>query len=272
MLTRTIPSSGEKLPVIGLGTWEQFDVSLSDSATSSLTQVLKTMIEKGGSVIDSSPMYARSEEVIGELTSSLPQREDFFYATKVWTAGKDAGIQQMKASLKKMKRSRMDLMQVHNLVDNQTHLDTLKGWKADGLVRYIGVTHYVSSAHKDLENIIKKYKVDFVQFNYSITERNAEKSLLKAASDHGVAVIINEPFDKGSLFKAVKNKTLPEWTAEFDITSWGQFFLKYILSQPAVTVIIPGTSDPKHALDNMLAGHGRIPDESIRREMVEVIQ
>lgn len=269
MLSRPIPSSGEALPVIGLGTWLQFDVGTAAAERQQLREVLQSMAAQGGKLIDSSPMYGRAEQVVGDLTVGSNQ---FFYATKVWTTGRQAGIDQMNTSLRLMRRTTMDLMQVHNLVDYKTHLNTLEAWKAAGKVRYVGVTHYTTSAHDQLEQVIRDHKPDFVQFNYSIRVRNAERRLLDVAREHGVAVIINEPFEKGTLFGAVKDKALPAWAAEYDIHSWGQFFLKYILSHPAVNCVIPGTSNPNHALDNMGAGYGQMPDEKMRAKMVQVVK
>lgn len=272
MSKRKIPSSGEMLPIVGLGTWQQFDVGTSNEERQSLRDVLMRMSEMGGAVIDSSPMYGRSEEVVGDLTSELGIAEKFFFATKVWTSGEQDGIAQMNDSFRKMRRTTMDLMQIHNLVDWQTHLKTLKKWKAEGKIRYIGITHYTTSAHDELERIVKMKEIDFVQFNYSIRVRNAERSLFSAARDNGVAVIINEPFEKGSLFSAVRGKQLPEWCEEYEIKSWAQFFLKFILSHSAVTCVIPGTSNPKHVVDNMGAGFGKLPNENGRKKMVEWIE
>lgn len=271
MIKRIVPSSSEILPVIGLGSWLQFDVN-KEIDLAPLREVLKKMAEYGGKVIDSSPMYGRSEEVIGNLNAELDLEDKFFYATKVWTTGRENGIEQMNASAKKMRRNTIDLMQIHNLVDWQTHFKTLKEWKEKGKVRYIGITHYTASAHDQLEEIVKLKDIDFVQFNYSIGVRNAEDRLLNAANDNGVAVIINEPYESGALFKVVKGKTLPEWSKESDINSWGQFFLKYIISHPAVTCVIPGTSDPKHLVDNMEGGYGQLPDEKMRKTMVEYFE
>ena len=271
MLMRTIPVSGEKLPVVGLGSWQQFDVSSASEERNPLKEVLKNMHHIGGKVIDASPMYGRAEQVIGDLTDEVKLNDKFFLATKVWTTGRQAGVDQMNESLRKMRRKTIDLMQVHNLQDWQTHLKTLKDWKSQGKIRYIGVTHYTDSAHAQLEQIVRSKSVDFVQFNYSIRSRNAEKSLLNAARDNGVAVIINEPFDQGALFRSVKGKELPAWAADYDIKSWAQFFLKYLLGNAAVTCVIPGTSDVKHLVDNMGAGFGRLPDEAGRKKMVEWI-
>ena len=234
MLQRTIPSTGEKLPVVGLGTWLQFDVGADAAARDPLVTVLQRMREMGGRLIDSSPMYGNAEAVVGDLTAASGHADHFFYATKVWTSGEQEGIRQMNASMQKMRRSTIDLMQVHNMQDWQTHLKTMRQWKEAGRIRYIGITHYTDSAHDQLEKVVRSKAVDFVQCNYSMTERNAARSLLNAARDSGVAVIINEPFASGTLFGLVKGKKLPEWVAEYDIKSWAQFFLKYILAHPAV--------------------------------------
>ncbi len=272
LMQRPIPSSGEKIPVVGLGTWIQFDVGNAKEEKDPLREVLKEMYKKGGKVIDSSPMYGRSERVVGELTQEMDQPDHFFYATKVWTSGREAGIRQMRESMQKMRRKTMDLMQVHNLVDYQTHLKTLETWKKESLVRYSGVTHYTASSHSQLENIVTSGLVDFIQVNYSMVDRNAEKRLLPAAKDHGVAVIINRPYAQGNLFGKVKNKPLPQWCEEVDIHSWGQFFLKYLLGNEAVTCVIPGTSNPKHLVDNMGAGMGKLPDDQTRVKMLHVLE
>jgi diketogulonate reductase-like aldo/keto reductase len=272
MMQRPIPSSGEMLPVVGLGTWIQFDVGSSSDERQPLREVLTRMVDHGGKTIDSSPMYGNAEHVIGDLTSELKNSNKFFFATKVWTRGEQQGIKQMEDSLRKMRRETIDLMQVHNLLDWQTHLKTLKKWKAEGKIRYIGITHYTDSYHSELENILRAEKIDFVQFNYSIRGRHAEERLLKAAKDEGVAVIINQPFDSGRLFDRVQNKKLPAWATEFSIKNWAQFFLKFILSNDAVTCVIPGTSNPQHLIENMGAAYGRLPDEKTRKKMVEVIE
>lgn len=267
MIKRAIPSTGELLPVVGAGTWIQFDVDNTATEKAPLLEVLKIMQKNGGKLIDSSPMYNRSEQMVGTLTQETGAADDFFYATKVWTTGKENGQRQMTESMRKMQRKKMDLMQIHNLQDWKTHLNTLQQWKAEGKIRYTGITHYTANAHPQLADIIQKKLVDFVQFNYSVRVRNAEKSLLPAAKDNGVAVIINEPFESGALFNAVKGRALPPWAAEYDIKSWGQFFLKFILSHPVVNCVIPGTSNPKHMADNMQAGLGRLPDEAARNKM-----
>lgn len=272
MRTRPIPSSGEQLPIVGLGTWIQFDVGNSEEDRKTLKKVLKLMAEEGGEVIDSSPMYGSSEQVVGDLTTELNIADQFFYATKVWTRGRQSGINQMEASMQKMRRETMDLMQVHNLLDWQTHLETLQSWKQEGRIRYTGITHHTVSEHSRLEEIARTRDIDFIQVNYSIRTRHAEQSLLDTARANDVAVIINEPYEGGSLFQAVGDRELPGWAADYDISSWGQFFLKYILSHPAVTCVIPGTSDPEHLVDNMGAGYGRLPDEAGRQMMVEYFE
>jgi diketogulonate reductase-like aldo/keto reductase len=268
MLQRTIHVSGEKLPVIGLGSWLQFDVGPSAEERAPLKEVLKRMQELGGKMIDASPMYGRAEQVIGALSNELNLNDQFFLASKVWTTGKQQGIDQMTETLANYGRKKIDLMQVHNLQDYQTHLGTLQEWQQQGKTKYTGVSHYVDAAHPQLEEIVKSKAVDFAQFNYSIRSRNAEKTLLPAALDHGVAVVINEPFDQGALFRIVKGKNLPPWAAEYGMRSWSQFFLKYIISHPAVTCAIPGTSNVKHLEENMNAGFGRLPDTLTRKKMV----
>ena len=272
MLRRPIPSSGEQLPVVGLGTWIQFDAGESQSERVPLLQVLKNMNGIGGKVIDSSPMYGRSESVIGDLSTQLNKSDQFFYATKVWTQGREDGIEQMHASMKKMRRKTIDLMQVHNLIDWQTHLKTLRQWKEQGKIRYIGITHYIDSSHDELERIINSEKPDFVQFNYSIRNRHAEQRLLNVARDRGTAVIINQPFESGNLFNAIRGKPLPPWASEYAINYWAQYFLKYLISNPAVNIVIPGTSDPMHIIENMQAAYEPLPDEKGRKKLIEYFE
>lgn len=267
MSKRPIPSSNEQLPIVGIGTWQTFDVGGSSQDLKILRQVLVEMRNLGGKTIDSSPMYGSSEAVVGELTQNSEFEDAFFYATKVWTSGRQAGIDQMNASIKKMRRTTMDLMQIHNLVDWQTHVKTLRAWKEQGKIRYWGLTHYLDSTHSTLEKIIRQEKPDFVQFNYSIRSRNSEKSLFETVRKHGTAVLVNQPFEGGALFQKVKGKSLPDWCKDYDITSWGQYFLKFILSNEAVTCVIPGTSKPHHAIDNMGAGYGKLPDTAGREKM-----
>jgi diketogulonate reductase-like aldo/keto reductase len=269
MLERTIPRSGELLPVIGLGTYDAFDVGSSPTDRTPLGEVLEALVEQGGSLVDSSPMYGRAEGVVGDLQSQLGLRPKLFLATKVWTSGRDAGIRQMEESFRLMRAQRMDLMQIHNLVDVRTHTATLKEWKQQQRVRYVGVTHYHEGAYDQLEALIRSREYDFVQFNFSLSEREAEERVLPLAQEMGVAVIANRPFAKASLFGRVRGKALPEWAKEFDCESWAQFFLKYIVSHPAITCVIPATSKPGHARDNLKAGYGRMPDEATRGKMVE---
>src|SRR6266436_5237920 len=265
VLTRAIPSSSEKLPVIGLGTWRTFDVDLRADNRKQLAEVLSLFVKLGGRVIDSSPMYGWSEQVIGELATQLGLHEKLFLATKVWTRGKQAGIESMERSLARLQTKRIDLMQVHNLADATTQLATMRDWKAQGRFRYIGVTHYESGAFSEVEKVLRSEKLDFLQINYSIMEREAEKKILPLAQECGVAVIINRPFGGGDLFARVRAKALPDWAAEFDCRSWAQFFLKWIVAHPAVTCVIPATNNPRHMEDNMAAGFGRLPDTKMRQ-------
>ncbi len=269
ILQRTIPSTGEKIPAIGVGTWQTFNVGNSEAERNPLKEVLQKMIEMGSTVIDSSPMYGSSEAVVGELSTEAGVNDKLFIATKVWTAGASEGINQMNQSFIFLKRKKIDLMQVHNLVDWQTHMKTIRKWKEEGKIRYIGITHYTDSVHGTLADIIKNNPIDFVQVNYNLLDWNAEKVLFPVAMERKVAVIVNRPFEEGSLFRRVSGKELPEWAAEFDCKSWAQFFLKFILSHPAVTVAIPGTSKVSHLIDNLGAATGKLPDESQRNKMKE---
>ncbi len=272
IMKRKIPGSGEELPVIGVGTWITFDVGSLEKDRAPLKEVLTQLVSQQGSVIDSSPMYGRSEKVVGEISTELGINNKLFMATKVWTSGREAGIQQMKSSFELMQREQIDLMQIHNMIDWETHLKTLREWKEEGKIRYIGITHYTDNAHTQLENIIRNNPIDFIQVNYSITDRHAEESLFKVAQEYNVGVIVNQPFGGGDLFDRIGTKKLPEWVKEFDCTGWGSFFLKFILAQPAVTCAIPGTSTLKHMVDNLSAGVGRLPDAQQRKKMIELIK
>ena len=267
MITRAIPVSAEKLPVIGMGTWQTFDVGSGEDERAPLREVLSRFFAAGGRVIDSSPMYGRSESVTGELVARLKAQDGFFVATKVWTRGEHAGIEQMNESLARLRVRAIDLMQVHNLEDAGTHLRTLEKWRAEGRVRYVGITHYRDGAYDELERYLARGGIDFVQFNYSLAERSAERRMLPVAAERRAAVLINRPFAAGNMFARVRGKPLPGWAAEIDCQSWAQVFLKYIVSHPAVTCAIPATSDVKHLEDNMGAGVGRLPDETLRRRI-----
>ena len=272
LVKRSVPRSGEALPVIGLGTYIVFDVAPNAPELADLKEVLTTFVAGGGSLVDSSPMYGRAESVVGELAAALGLRDALFLATKVWTSGQQAGIRQMQDSLRLMRTRRIDLLQIHNLLDFATHTKTLREWKAASTIRYLGITHYHAGAYRELEKLLRTRDYDFVQFNYSLAEREAERSLLAVAAETGTAVIINRPFAQGELFAKVKGRELPAWAAEFDCTSWAQFFLKYIVAHPAVTCVIPGTGKARHMVDNLKAGSGRLPDERMRKRMVELMQ
>ncbi len=267
MLTRPIPSTGERLPAVGLGTWRTFDVGPTAAERAPLAEVLRRFVALGGRVIDSSPMYGTAETVVGDLTAELGLQTSLFVATKVWTSGRDAGVAQMEHSLRRLRLARLDLEQVHNLLDWRTHLRTLRQWKDAGRIRYLGVTHYVAGAHAELERVIQSEPLDFVQVNYSLAEREAERRLLPLARDRGVAVLVNRPYAEGALFQRVRGRTLPPWAADLGCATWGQFFLKWILGHPAVTCVIPATDKPEHLADNMAAGAGAVPDAAARDRM-----
>jgi aryl-alcohol dehydrogenase-like predicted oxidoreductase len=272
MITRSIPSTGEKIPVIGLGTSQTFDVGDSESERAPLAQVVSNFVKLGGKLIDSSPMYGRAEEVIGDLLVQTQLRDSVFLATKVWTQGKQAGIESMERSLARFKTTRIDLMQVHNLVDLDTQLATLRDWKAARKIRYLGITHHNESSFPEVERILRREKLDFLQINYSIMERAAEETILPLARDRGVAVIVNRPFARGGLFASVRSKPLPDFSREFDCNSWAQFFLKWIIANPAVTCVIPATDNAQHLEDNMRGGIGRFPDAKLRQRMVDPVK
>lgn len=269
MLRRSIPGSGESLPAVGLGTWQTFDIGTEASGRASRTEVLRRFLAGGGRVIDSSPMYGRAEAVVGELLADVGGAP--FLATKVWTTGRIAGEAQMRESLRRMRTGRMDLMQVHNLLDWETHLPVLRAWKAEGRIRYLGVTHYSLPAFAQLERLIRTEGLDFVQLPYSVATREAEKRLLPAAAASGTAVLVMRPFEEGALFHAVRGRDLPAWAAEVGAKSWAQLFLKFVLSHPAVTAAIPATARPDHVSDNLAAGAGPLLDGKMRRRLTEEI-
>ena len=268
-VTRPIPSSGERLPVVGLGTWQTFDVGGDAQAHAPLREVLALFAAGGGKVIDSSPMYGSSESVVGDLVAELGLRAKLFLATKVWTSGREEGIRQMEQSLRRLRAERLDLMQVHNLVDVATHTRTLEAWKQAGRVRYVGITHYTSSAYPEIERWLKNGRYDFLQINYSLDEPEAAERLLPLAQERKVAVIVNRPFGQGSMFRRTRGKALPAWARELGIASWAQYFLKWIVGHPAVTCAIPGTGKPEHMKDNLAAAYGALPDEAARKRMAE---
>lgn len=271
IITKPIPKTGERLPVIGLGTWQTFDVSTAESARAPLRGVLREFVRSGGTAIDSSPMYGKSESVTGDLAAELGVRNKLFFATKVWTNGRDAGIRQMEQSYKRLRTERMDLLQVHNLVDYRIHLSTLRAWKEQNKVRYIGVTHYTASAYDELARVLAHEELDFVQLNYSFAERDAEKRLLPLAAEKRLAVLINRPLAAGNLFSRVRDKPLPPWANEVGCTTWAQFFLKFVISHPAVTCAIPATGKVEHLTDNMRAAFGPLPDTSARERMARYV-
>ena len=271
MRYHAIPKSGERLPVIGVGTSRVFDVGSSDSDRLGPRDTLKVLGQVSNAMLDTSPMYGEAERVSGDLSAELGIRDNLFFATKVWTTGRDAGIAQMNDSFRLLRTDRIDLMQIHNLVDWQTHLDTLIDWKAQGRIRYIGITHYNQGGHDKLEAVMRAVPLDFVQLNYSLVEPQAEQRLLPLAQEKGIAIIVNRPFARGSLFGKTRDRELPDWAREIDCQSWAQFFLKWIVSHPAVTVAIPGTSKAKHMADNLGAGKGRMPTKAIRERMKGLI-
>ena len=266
-ITRPIPSSGERIPAIGMGTWLTFDVGRSSSDRTRLRGVLQTFFDRGGRLIDSSPMYGRSELVVGELLPQINPRPPLFSATKVWIPGRRFGAMQMEASQKLWRVPKFDLLQVHNLLDWEGHLQTLKEWKASGRVRYIGVTTSHGRRHEELERIMLREPLDFVQFTYNLADRSAERRLLPLAHERKMAVILNRPLDGGNLFDRVRGKALPTWASEFDCTTWSQFFLKFVVSHPAVTCAIPATSQVAHMSENMGSAVGRLPDAAMRARM-----
>jgi diketogulonate reductase-like aldo/keto reductase len=272
-ITRAIPASGERLPVIGMGTSRTFDVAPDAEQRALLPPVLQAFFGHGGGVIDTSPMYGYAEAVLGELLQSVSyDRQRLFAATKVWTWGRDEGQRQMQESMRLTGIDRFDLIQIHNLRDWQVHLETLRDWKQQGKVRYIGITTSHGRDHEELALALETAPFDFVQFSYNLVDREVERRLLPLAQERGIAVLVNRPFQRGELFQAVRGKDLPDWAAEFDCTSWAQFFLKFIVSHPAVTCAIPASSKVHHLVDNMGAGTGRLPAAAMRKQMIQLIE
>jgi len=270
MLTRPIPSSGESLPVIGIGTYKGFDIGSSGKERASVGGVLSTLFSQGGSVVDSSPMYGKAEEVAGDLLAAQDSRKRAFVATKVWTEGRQSGIDQMNRSMKLLQCDYLDLMQVHNLVDWRTHLATLRSWKEEGRIRYLGITHYSSSAYAEMEKIMRAEALDFVQLNYSLDDRAAEQRLLPLAAERGIAVLVNLPFGQGRLFKSLRGSPLPAWLQEAGCETWSQALLKFALAHKAVTCVIPGTGNPDHMSENCRAGLGEMMQESMVKKLASL--
>jgi diketogulonate reductase-like aldo/keto reductase len=270
MLTRPIPSSGEALPVVGVGTWQVFDVGGDAEELEVRRKIIELLIDKGGSVVDSSPMYARAEKVVGDVIGAAGNRDRLFLATKVWTNGKGNGESQMRRSIELMRAGTIDLMQVHNLRDVDAHMGTIRDWQQDGRIRYSGVTDYRASALDEIEGAMRMYKPEFVQINYSVAERDADRRLLPLARDLGIAILVNRPFVTGNLFRAVRGRELPDWATPF-AESWGQLFLKFIISHSAVSAVIPATSKIEHMADNLGAGFGELPDEPLRQRIVALV-
>lgn len=270
MITKEIPSTGEALPVIGLGTYRAFNATLYPKKMKELKDVLTLFLEAGGTLIDSSPMYGKAESVTGDILANINTNHKAFLATKVWTDGKQNGINEMNESLRKMRCTQLNLMQVHNLVDCDTHLSTLREWQTAGKIQYIGITHYTENAFDELGRYLKKYpEINFCQFPYSIARRDAEDYFLDLCQDLNVATLINRPFEQDGLFAKIKRVTLPEWAAELGCTTWAQYFLKYILGHAGATCAIPATSNPDHMADNLISGQGRMPDSQELKKMAK---
>jgi aryl-alcohol dehydrogenase-like predicted oxidoreductase len=271
MNTRPIPSTGEPLPVVGCGTWRTFDVGDNPQAQAALAEVLRILFDNGGSIIDSSPMYGSSEAVAGAVLTRIGGHSRAFVATKVWTEGRDAGIAQMEESMRHFQQPRIDLMQIHNLLDWRTQLATLREWKAQGRIRYLGITHYTSGAFAEVEAVMRSQTLDFVQINYAADDRAAEQRLLPLARERGIGVIVNQPFGGGGLLGKLKGQPVPTWGKEIGCTTWAQLLLKFVLAHPAVTCVIPGTGRPEYMQDNVRAGFGSCPDESMRQRIAAAV-
>ncbi len=268
VLRRPIPSSGEMLPVIGVGTAVTYEIETSDAKFPQLVDSVRAFLDNGGSLIDTSPTYGRAEKNLGEIFRHTGQRKQAFLATKISTTGEQSGIDQVAASLRDMGTDRLDLLQVHNIRDTDTHLRTIRRLKDEGKVRYVGITTSFDNAYGEFERIVQREKLDFIQIDYALDNRNAEERILPLARERGIAVLINLPFGRGRLFSRARGRPLPPFADELDCTSWAQFFLKFLLANPAVTVVIPGTDRPEFALDNLNAARGRIPDARMREQMV----
>lgn len=273
LLHKTIPSSGETLPIIGIGTARRYDVGESETERAPLREVLREFTAMGGQVVDTAPTYGRAEQVTGDLVREIGNREQVFIATKVslrGQTGREAGIRQMETSMQRFGTDHIDLMQVHNLVDWRTQLATLREWKEAGRIRYIGITTSFPRQYEEFEQVMREQTLDFVQLDYAIDNRDAEQRLLPLAADRGMAVLVNLPYSRGKVFAAAGDRPLPEWAAEFDAHTWGQFFLKFVVSHPAVTCAIPGTAKMDYLIDNLGAARGRLPDTAQRKQMEQL--
>jgi diketogulonate reductase-like aldo/keto reductase len=269
MILRPIPGTGETIPIVGLGTWKTFDVATSTASRLGPRTVLDEFVKLGGRLVDSSPMYGSAEQVVGDLARDLGVSEKLFMATKVWTTGRQKGDAAMRESMRRMGVSRMDLMQVHNLVDVDTHLETLAEWKADGLVRYVGITHYTASSHAEVGRVLDRHDVDFLQINYSVVEREVERWLLPMSKERGIAVIANRPLATGDLTSSLRSRPLPPIAAELECSSWASLLIKFVIAHPAITCAIPATGNVEHLRQNMSAGCGTLPTERQRLEIVK---
>jgi aryl-alcohol dehydrogenase-like predicted oxidoreductase len=273
LLRKKIPSSGETIPIIGIGTARRYEEIKSEAEKVPLRETIKQFQALGGTVIDSSPSYGTAEAVVGELVEGLKMRDSLFLATKVSLrkGGRDEGVAQIEASFKKFRTNKIDLLAVHNLLDTDTQLKTIRELKAAGRVRYVGITTSFDNQYRDFEQVMRRETLDFVQVDYALDNRDAGDRLIPLAADRGMAVMINLPFGRGRLFNAVQGKKLPEWASEFDCASWAQFFLKYIVSHPAITCAVPGMARPEYVVDNLGAARGRLPDAAMRKRMEQFI-
>ena len=273
LIQKKIPSTGESIPIIGLGTARRYEEVKTDAEKIPLRETIRQFQALGGTVIDSSPSYGTAEAVVGELVEGLKIRDSLFLATKVSLrkGGRDEGVAQIEASFKKYRTNKIDLLAVHNLLDTDTQLKTIRELKAAGRVRYVGITTSFDNQYRDFEQVMRRETLDFVQVDYALDNRDAGDRLIPLAGDRGMAVMINLPFGRGRLFSAVQGKKLPEWAAEFDCASWAQFFLKYIVSHPAITCAVPGMARPEYAIDNLGAARGRLPDAAMRKRMEQFI-
>lgn len=271
MIQRKIPSTGESLPVIGIGTARRYEAVTTEAERAPLREVLRRFAEMGGKVIDTAPSYGTAESVVGDLVAELKIRESLFVATKLGTHGRESGIEQLEQSFKRLRTSTIDLIAVHNLQDTQAQLGTLRQWKQAGRIRHIGITTSFERQHPDFERVMKAERLDFIQVDYALDNRKADQRILPLAADRGMGVMVNLPFGRGRLFQAVQGRTLPPWAEEFDCTSWAQFFLKYIVAHPAVTCAVPGTAKAEYLVDNLGAARGRLPNAEMRGRMERLI-